>query len=113
MSLFCQYCHDNDGADDAAATGAENVVETAATLAQKHGNADWADKKYANFTRECLECHNPHGTTNVKMIETTINSQTVTFTDRTQFDTAAGANDVCEVCHTQTAHNGGAGGTVV
>ena len=119
ITTFCQYCHDANATDDAVFTGPENVAEVAATRVSTHSNQSAGytppippiENDPTGFRRECADCHDPHGTSNIRMVNTTLDGTPgVVFTSDTQFDTVAGAQDVCEVCHTQTQHNGGAGG---
>ena len=53
----------------------------------------------------CLTCHDPHGTTNLSMIRTTINGVAVSYTDSVTGLVNPSTNQgLCQVCHTQTAH---------
>jgi predicted CxxxxCH...CXXCH cytochrome family protein len=113
ITTFCQTCHDGTGADVEP-----TVVEIDAAQKSTHGNTNPGytppigptEPNGGTFATACADCHDPHGTTNIKMIDTTVNATALVFTDRTQFDTVGGPDDICEVCHTVTEHNGGAGG---
>ncbi len=109
ITTFCHYCHDNAVDDNVAGEG---VTEVVATIASTHGN-DLTNYTPPNppaetgFSWECLDCHDAHGTSNLWMVNTTINGTPgVTLTADTQFDTGVGTTDICVVCHTQTEHNG-------
>jgi predicted CxxxxCH...CXXCH cytochrome family protein len=54
----------------------------------------------------CTLCHDPHGTTNLSMVKTTINGTAIAFTNTSSgfVKTTAPYNGLCQVCHTQTTH---------
>ena len=113
----CGDCH--------SSTGSRNTEATVDV--QTHGNqtAGYTKKAYnAAFTKTCLACHDPHGTSNGAMIEnlrTRQNAKDATgnyagnvvfssLTSTNSFDEAdsgAGVNndDLCATCHSTTLHN--------
>jgi predicted CxxxxCH...CXXCH cytochrome family protein len=119
----CEACHTAAGGRSAEAT----------VRVQSHGNqtAGYTKKAYnAAFTKACLACHDPHGTSNGAMVEnlkTKQNTKDVSgnfagdvvfsaLTTTNSFDEAdsgAGANndDVCATCHSTALHNNRAVGS--
>jgi predicted CxxxxCH...CXXCH cytochrome family protein len=115
----CEACHTAAGSRSGEAT-----VDV-----QSHGNqtAGYTKKAYnAAFTKTCLACHDPHGTSNGAMIENLRTKQnakdatanfagnvvfsSLTLTSTNSFDesdSGAGANndDLCATCHSTTLHN--------
>ncbi|MDZ4185070.1 MAG: CxxxxCH/CxxCH domain-containing protein [Desulfuromonadales bacterium] len=109
----CESCHVTGGARTNEAT----------VKVTTHANTDptYTGQKRADFSKVCLACHDPHGTTNIGMVEVTRTVQNlkdasgnyagnVTFTAHTStnsFDEVDAANldDLCATCHTTTAHN--------
>lgn len=87
----CASCH-NDPTKVPTATK-QNVLSHVTTLG---GTA----------TSDCKSCHDPHGTTNLSMIKTTINGTAITFANLSSgfVKTVAPYNGLCQVCHTQTTH---------
>lgn len=57
-------------------------------------------------TSDCKSCHDPHGTTNLYMVKTTINGKTISFTNLSSgfVKTVAPFDGLCQVCHTATSH---------
>ena len=50
----------------------------------------------------CADCHDPHGTSNLSMIRTSILGKTITFTDKSPNCRQTTNLGLCQVCHTQT-----------
>jgi predicted CxxxxCH...CXXCH cytochrome family protein len=101
---FCDACHKFAGR---ANRGTDNVTNKAHTHEGLVGEPNQTSPSQMTFTKDCLECHDTHGTTNLEMVDTTINAQAVTFTARTNassFDpveagSTVNVNSVCVVCH--------------
>jgi predicted CxxxxCH...CXXCH cytochrome family protein len=57
-------------------------------------------------TSLCKSCHDPHGTTNLAMVRTSIGGKTITFTNLSSgfVKTVAPYDGLCQVCHTATSH---------
>ena len=62
--------------------GTDNVTNRAHTHEGNPTDNNQDTCSQMNFAKDCLECHNPHGTTNLEMVNTTINGLGVTFTAR-------------------------------
>ncbi len=106
-NAFCYTCHDGTGAS------AVPVVST-------HGNADFAGGAEATFSLACVQCHDPHGTSNLYAIRQQVKvtlgppPQTagpVTFTAVTgpnSFDDGASlySERICTACHNDAANPG-------
>ena len=108
---FCDACHRFAGR---ANRGTDNVTNKAHAHEGIVGDLNQSSPSQMTFTKDCLECHDTHGTTNLEMVSTTINGLTpVPFTSRTgagSFDPAetgstANANSVCVVCHQNSTEN--------
>ncbi|MDT8442159.1 MAG: CxxxxCH/CxxCH domain-containing protein [Desulfuromonadales bacterium] len=101
----CEACHTSGGSRNAEAT--VNV--------QTHSNmdADYTGQKRADFSVQCLACHDPHGAgSNIAMVAEvkTDFAGTVVFTNTTGADSfdeldADNVDDICATCHTTTVHN--------
>jgi predicted CXXCH cytochrome family protein len=101
-NTFCMLCHDG--------SGAVNVVST-------HGNNSSPNGTHNSFELECVQCHEPHGSSNEKAIRTDViwdlgpprQTYAVTFTVAGNWD------NLCQECHTRVpgsaefGHTGGAG----
>jgi hypothetical protein len=107
---LCDACHRFAGR---ANRGTDNVTNQAHTHEGIPTDTNQDVASQMNFAKDCLECHDPHGTTNLEMVNTTINGYGVTFTARTganSFDPAesgstANTNSVCVVCHQNSTEN--------
>ncbi|PLX96036.1 MAG: hypothetical protein C0621_02520, partial [Desulfuromonas sp.] len=101
----CEACHTSGGSRNAEAT-----VDV-----QTHANTDtdYTGQKRTDFSKLCLECHDPHGVgSNVAMIgevkaDFAGSVDFTAFTGAGSFDEADGVNsdDICATCHTATTHN--------
>jgi predicted CxxxxCH...CXXCH cytochrome family protein len=107
---LCDACHRYAGR---ANRGTDNVTNKTHTHEGIVGDLNQSSPSQMNFAKDCLECHDTHGTTNLEMVETTINTYGVTFTARTganSFDpleggSTANVNSVCVVCHQSSVEN--------
>jgi predicted CxxxxCH...CXXCH cytochrome family protein len=113
----CTDCHDAASAGHFDASGDDRLIGgfdclnchdgTPATQVLTHTNIGATIKTEADFTKTCLECHDPHGdASNAAMI----NVVGVVFTARTNVNSfdeadAANADDLCATCHVNTIHN--------
>lgn len=52
----------------------------------------------------CADCHDPHGTTNLYMIRTSILGQSITFTTEAELIDQTTNKGFCQVCHTKTKY---------
>jgi len=77
---LCDACH---RFSPRSAGGTDNVTNAAHTHEgiTTDGNQDAPSQM--NFAKDCLECHDTHGTTNIEMVRTTINTYPLTFASRT------------------------------
>ncbi|HEY6871662.1 MAG TPA: CxxxxCH/CxxCH domain-containing protein [Geobacteraceae bacterium] len=88
LNTECKYCHDNG---TRVATPAYRNMST--HFLTKGGGQAMA----------CNQCHDPHGSSNLYMIRTSINGQNITFTDDVNGLVNTTTNQgLCQVCHTQT-----------
>ncbi len=104
---FCYSCHDGTGAP-------------LNTLVSSHGNQSFSAAFEASFSLQCTQCHNPHGSANLKDIKKDIviipgspptTDGPVTFTATTganSYDDGASPynNRLCTVCHANTNNPG-------
>jgi predicted CxxxxCH...CXXCH cytochrome family protein len=113
----CTDCHDAASAGHFDASGDDRLIGgfdcltchdgIPATQILTHTNIGATIKTEADFTKTCLECHDPHGdASNAAMI----NVVGVVFTARTNVNSfdeadAANADDLCATCHVNTIHN--------
>ncbi len=108
---LCDACHRFAGR---ANRGTDNVTNRAHTHEGMTTDNNQDPLSQMNFAKDCLECHNAHGTTNLEMVNTTINGLGVTFSSRTGADSfdpvesgsSANVNSVCVVCHQNSTENG-------
>jgi predicted CxxxxCH...CXXCH cytochrome family protein len=112
----CTTCHDANSAHIAGSLGVNMrlLLANDNTLCSSCHNGTTApqesthvlDKNATPTPSLCKSCHDVHGTTNVYMIRTTINSVAISFTNTsTAFvQTAAPYQGLCQVCHTLTNH---------
>lgn len=103
-NLFCFTCHDGSGA---------SVPPYAST----HSNIDFPGVE-ASFETQCVQCHNPHGSSNldtiredVYVVYPNITSGPVTFTATSgpdSYDDGLGstAERICTVCHDNASNPG-------
>jgi predicted CxxxxCH...CXXCH cytochrome family protein len=121
-ALGCEDCHDRaatghltGGAGDMRLQAGFACLTchdgSTAKLVATHTNIGATIKTEADFTKACLDCHDPHGGigANAAMIDV----PGVVFTARTNGDSfdeadAANADDICATCHTTTGHNNAA-----
>ena len=102
-NTLCQQCHVPSA-----------PLYQASKLTDTHGNDNYPDKSERSFSLQCKVCHEVHGTTNLTMIRTEIQSRytsalpgTIVFTSRTgiynSYDrTKSGnsaASSICVTCH--------------
>ncbi len=102
---FCDACH-----RDSATT--DDTLNKAHTHEGDTTDTNQTSPSQMNFSKDCAECHNPHGTTNDYMVRTTINGRSVVFTAQTgtnsfddNADTSGNVGDLCTVCHESPSEN--------
>ena len=94
---FCQSCH---------------------TGISTHSNKDWGAAVETPFEVRCIQCHDPHGNSNLFAVNTNIITSLspnttvgpVAFTALTganSFDDGVSTNRLCVACHTATTHHTG------
>jgi predicted CxxxxCH...CXXCH cytochrome family protein len=125
--LACETCHDPDSRHFSNKLGDSNRLRGdanalcenchiagngASVKVSTHGNLDYSTRKQGKFEVACTECHNPHGTANLFMVNQQIGGNDIRFTALTgagSFDesnpSASNKNDLCATCHRNTAHN--------
>uniref|UniRef100_C6E386 Cytochrome C family protein n=1 Tax=Geobacter sp. (strain M21) TaxID=443144 RepID=C6E386_GEOSM len=90
LNLECNYCHDDSSVllDPDSRNMSTHVLVKGGTPAM-----------------ECAQCHDPHGSNNLKMIRAVINGKEIVFNDMMNglIDTVTNQG-ICQVCHTQTSH---------
>ncbi|WP_026840598.1 cytochrome c3 family protein [Citrifermentans bremense] len=90
LNAECRYCHDNASV---VVTGAFQNMST--HFLTKGGSPAMA----------CAQCHDPHGSANLKMIRAVINGKEIVFNDIENGLVNTSTNQgLCQVCHTQTVH---------
>lgn len=128
--VLCLGCH-GSGSE---ITKSWSVLGTVTGI-QNHTYANLSTAGFNNlttwhFTPKCIDCHDPHGDTNIFMIHTKVsdegsdvdgvvpvnfpNNSTVVFIKLTgvdSYDDNSGTGRLCVVCHERTAHNGDDGGS--
>jgi predicted CXXCH cytochrome family protein len=123
LSSECTVCHNADSAHiSVSIAGASSRLNAALTgglnaeCAYCHNDAAKVSARFLNMSTHvtakggvqamaCSSCHDPHGTNNLSMIRTSINGQTITFTDREIGLIDATTNlGLCQVCHTLTTY---------
>ena len=118
----CTACHDGSSSHISGALGTTTRLNGSLTGALNtecnycHRDQTKVSAPFLNmsthFTTEgggqtmaCAACHDPHGSTNLSMIRTSINGQTITYTDSTTgFVNTSTNQGLCQVCHSTTAH---------
>jgi len=122
IAQSCTACHDGSSSHISGALGTTTRLSSSLVGALNtecnfcHRNQAKVSASFLNmsthFTTEgggqamaCAACHDPHGTTNLSMIRTTINGKTITYTDSTNgFVDTTTNQGLCQVCHSTTAH---------
>jgi len=103
---FCKACHDG--------TPPPGVQFPATAPGEGWDQREYDDHPHSNPTNTCTDCHSPHGSTNLLLVQPEIAGSNVVFTERGVGAYTQGQpdyNGVCEVCHTQTRfHRGDASG---
>jgi predicted CXXCH cytochrome family protein len=104
---FCYTCHNGTGAS------ATPIIST-------HGNSDFAGGAEADFSLLCVQCHNPHGSTNLSIVKEEVMVQAglpLVTTGPVIFTAHTGANSfddgvsdltsrICTACHSSSANSG-------
>jgi hypothetical protein len=108
---LCDACH---RFADRANGGTDSVTNKAHTHEGITTDTNQDVDSQMDFAKDCVECHDTHGTTNLEMVRTTIDNVTnVVFTSRTlanSFDPVEAGSDpnvdsVCVVCHENDIQN--------
>jgi hypothetical protein len=133
LNTFCQSCHDSDGAqNEASPSDPFGDGSTGPPEMSLHSNVDFVDDRVEpEFQVGCIQCHEGHGSTNLKIIDDTsvlidnsvglsspgTTSGPVVFTgttgtdsyDESDTENTDDADDICATCHinTMTNHTGG------
>jgi hypothetical protein len=108
-NLQCTACHDanSNHITGSLTTNKRLIGANDNTLCASCHNPATPGTATTHKTLDCRTCHDPHGTTNLAMIRTTItgNSTTITYTDAVNgfIDTVTN-NGLCQGCHTLTNH---------
>ncbi|GFO60527.1 cytochrome c [Geomonas silvestris] len=89
LNVECNACHQ----DSTKVTAASLNMSTHVTV--KGGSANMA----------CASCHEPHGSSNISMLRSSINGSTITVSDPINglVDNVTNRG-LCQVCHTLTSH---------
>lgn len=115
-SVQCTSCHDQNSQHITGTLGSTMRLYGANdnTLCSGCHNGSYApamiahvkDKNATPTPDLCKDCHDVHGTTNLHMIKTVINGQTILFTNTSTgfVQTAPPYRGLCQVCHTLTNH---------
>ena len=112
----CVSCHDNNSAHIGqngtkrlktaltASTNAEcnTCHNDASIIVNKPLMLNMKAHRASGVGSKCSDCHNAHGTTNIMMVNTTINGKTISLPD-TQSFVNGGGTGVCQACHTNPA----------
>ncbi|WP_298268735.1 CxxxxCH/CxxCH domain-containing protein [Geobacter sp.] len=121
-SRHCNSCHDANSAhistalgtykriatnDNTLCFGCHNDAAKVPTVAKQNVTTHATDLGVYNM--DCKVCHDPHGTTNIKMVRAfiTFNALTSTIGYATSGDLVQLAppyRGVCQTCHTKTSH---------
>ncbi len=121
LTPICQGCHDTDGATKTYAKGGDpfNPFADGGNLhdlpwTSTHSNKGFHGAEEGPFQETCNDCHNGHGSSNLAIILTQINGNSIQFTSRTganSFDdpNKDDHNDLCATCHIgrTSVHPGG------
>ncbi len=121
LTPICQGCHDLDGSTKAFVPGGtafnpfsdgSNLRDLA--LTSTHSNKSFHGAEEGSFQETCNDCHAGHGSTNLAIILTRVNGNSIAFTSRTganSFDdpNKDDRNDICATCHIgrTSVHPGG------
>lgn len=116
-SSQCTDCHDANSRHISGSLGSYTRLRLSndnSLCASCHNNAALVRPAFYNMSTHvtpsgralaCLECHDPHGTTNLAMIRSQINGSNIVFLDENEglIDPVTNRG-LCQVCHTQTNH---------
>jgi hypothetical protein len=116
-SSQCTVCHDPDSRHISGSLGSYTrlrLLNDNNLCASCHNNASIVGAAALNMnthvtidgrTLACRDCHDPHGTSNLAMIRTTINGTSIVFTDNfTGLVDLVTNRGLCQACHTLTNH---------
>ncbi|WP_251551909.1 cytochrome c3 family protein [Neobacillus muris] len=105
---LCLQCHNNNnnqknGATDIEKYYTKSAAESGHFLALPDGQALQADGSNLNGSIPCSECHETHGSTNIKMLKTQLGHENPQdFTAATGSWDASKEKDFCMKCHDGT-----------
>ena len=118
----CAACHDSGSSHISGALGTTTRLKSSLSGALNaecnfcHQDTTKVSAQFLNMsthfsaegggqTMACAACHDPHGTSNLSMIRSTINGQAINYHDSsTGFVNTTSNEGLCQVCHSATAH---------
>lgn len=119
IAQACTACHDSNSAHISGTLGDSNRLNAGQDCNTCHSNTaivtttskqNMRVHQVSGLGSTCIDCHNPHGTTNNMMVNTTINGTTISYTGTSTFANP-GQTGVCQTCHSTTQYFTKAGTT--